>query len=527
MNLVEHNTILDAETFDGLLVDLDGVVTRTAVLHAAAWKKLFDEILAEQATKRSTEFQPFDQDRDYRGYVDGKPRMDGLTAFLTARGIRIPLGRSSDPPEKDTLYGLSARKNAYFEDLIEREGVPVYATSLTFLKRARQAGWKIAVVSSSKNCAHILAAAELTELFDARVDGFDLETLGLPGKPAPDPYRTAAERLQIAVERAVVIEDAAAGVEAGRAGNFGYVIGVDRGGQKDVLYAAGADVVVEDLAAISTAGKRVTLVNDAPPNALDLFDGIAGALQERRLVLFFDYDGTLTPIAARPELAHLSKEMRATLRELSRLCPVAIISGRARQNVEDLVGLSDIYYIGAHGFDISGPHGQRIDHQEGASYVPTLAEAELELRDAASDIKGALIENKKFAVACHYRQVAPNDVPVYRQAVQAIATRHPELRLTGGKKVWELRPGIDWDKGKAVLWLLDALRLRVGEVAPLYLGDDLTDEDAFNALADHNGVCILVAEEPRPSAARYLLRNPKEVQEFLARLASLLDERCR
>lgn len=521
--MVEHNMILDAEAFDGLLVDLDGVVTRTATLHATAWKKLFDEILAEQAAKRSTVFQPFDQDRDYRDYVDGKPRLDGLTAFLAAREIKIPLGEFSDPPEKETLYGLSARKNAYFEGLIEQEGIPVYDTSLTFLKRARKAGWKTAVVSSSKNCTAILAAAGLTELFDARVDGNDLEALGLPGKPAPDPYRTAAERLQVAIKRAVVIEDSSAGVEAGRAGGFGLVIGVDRGGQKDALYAAGADTVVEDLAALSTAGKHIPLDNTAPPSALDLFDDIAGALKHRRPALFLDYDGTLTAIVARPELARLSEEMRATLRELSRLCPVAIISGRARRNVEDMVGLADLYYAGAHGFDISGPHGQRIDHQEGASYVPALAVAEQELRETTSDIKGALIEGKKYAVACHYRQVASKEVSAFRQRVEAIASRHPELRLTGGKKVLELRPGIDWHKGKAVLWLLDALQYSFDDVTPLYLGDDLTDEDAFNALADH-GIGILVTEGPRPTTARYLLRDPGEVQRFLERLAIVLRD---
>lgn len=523
MILVENSMILDAEAFDGLLVDLDGVVTRTARLHATVWKKLFDEILAEEAARRSTAFQPFDQDSDYRTYVDGKPRLDGLRAFLTARGIKIPLGEPDDPPEKETLYGLSTRKNAYFENLIEQEGIPVYDTSLSFLKRAREAGWKTAVVSSSKNCGAILAAAGLADLFDARVDGNDLEALGLPGKPAPDAYRTAAERLQITSVRAVVIEDSSAGVEAGRVGGFGYVIGVDRGGQKDALYSAGADVVVEDLSAVSAAGKHITSENTAPPNALDRFDEIARAVTRRHPALFLDYDGTLTAIVARPELAQLSEEMRSTLRELSRICTIAIISGRARRDVEKLVGLADLYYAGAHGFDISGPHGQRIQHQEGAGYVPALAEAEQELREASSNIKGALIEGKKYAVACHYRLVAPKDVVAFRQRVETIASRHPELRVTGGKKVFELRPGIDWDKGKAVLWLLDALRLSAGDVVPVYFGDDLTDEDAFKALAN-GGIGILVAEDLRPTTARYLLRDPGEVQQFLKLLADVLRE---
>lgn len=522
MSSVTNISILDAEALDGLLVDLDGVVTRTATLHAAAWKRLCDEILAEEAAKKSMTLPPFDVDRDYRTYVDGKPRLDGLRDFLSARGIKLPLGESCDPPEKHTLYGLSSRKNAYFLDLIACKGVPVYETSIAFLRHARQQGWRTAVVTSSKNCATLLAAAGLADLFEARVDGNDLDTLGLPGKPAPDAFQLAAERLRIPPARAVVIEDATAGVQAGRAGGFGCVIGVDRGKQEDALYAAGADIVVADLSALATTRKHRTVTDTAPPNALARFDDVATMVTRRRPVLFFDYDGTLTPIVARPELATLSDEMRARLRELSQICPVAIISGRARRDVEDLVGLANLYYAGAHGFDISGPDGAQIHHREGARYVPILAAAERELREITSNIDGTLIEGKTYAVACHYRQVAPRDVATFGQRVESVAARYPELRLTAGKKVFELRPAIDWDKGKAVLWLLDALGLNGDDVTPLYLGDDLTDEDAFDALADR-GIGILVSETTRPTAAQYLLRGPEEVEKFLERLTAVLQ----
>jgi alpha,alpha-trehalase len=237
--------------FDGVLFDLDGVITKTAKVHALAWKTMFDGFLREW-TKRTGQAQPaFDIVSDYARYVDGLPRQDGVARFLASRGIVLPQGHSSDPPEAQTIVGLGNRKNALLLELIRQHGVEVFPSTVSLIRQLRRHGYRIAVVSSSANCREILASAGLLELFDARVDGLDLARGGLRGKPAPDTFLEAARRLGISPSRAAVVEDAVAGVEAGHTGGFGAVIGVDRLGQADALAQAGATVVVNDLSLVT------------------------------------------------------------------------------------------------------------------------------------------------------------------------------------------------------------------------------------------------------------------------------------
>lgn len=229
------------------LFDLDGVLTRTATVHAAAWKQMFDEFLASYAEKTGTPYAPFDEHADYDRYVDGKPRLDGTRDFLRSRGIELPEGDESDPPGTATVQGLSNRKNDLVLTKIREDGVEVYAGSVDYVHRVRASGLRTAVVSSSANTKDVLACTKLDGLFDAVVDGVVARERHLPGKPAPDTFLAAARELGTDAGRAVVFEDALAGVAAGRAGRFGYVVGVDRVGQADALRANGADVVVQDL----------------------------------------------------------------------------------------------------------------------------------------------------------------------------------------------------------------------------------------------------------------------------------------
>lgn len=526
--------VLDPNAFDALLFDLDGVVTRTAAVHAEAWKRLFDQYLAGRAGRLGEAFEPFDIEGDYRTWVDGKPRYDGVKGFLESRGISLPYGTPDDDPDAETICGLGNRKNEYFRRLLHERGAEVFESTVALIDDARSRGTKVAVVSSSKNCADILDAAGLAALFDARVDGVEIERLGLPGKPAPDMFLEAARRVGVEPGRAVVLEDAVSGVQAGRAGGFGLVVGVDRTGQAGELRGAGAEIVVSDLAQIglvpagrgssgsSASTRRSVLGAPSLPSALERLDEIAAGAEGRRLAVFLDYDGTLTPIVARPELATMSEEMRATVRDLARLCRVAVVSGRDRADVENMVSLDSLFYVGSHGFDIAGPDGRSVQHQHAQRFAAALQDAARELHRGLEGIGGVLIEGKKYAVAVHYRLVRRSDVPAVRDAVDAVAARHPALRKTGGKKVLELRPHMDWDKGKAVLWLLRTLDLDAPDVLPLYLGDDDTDEDAFAALRDR-GIGILVADEPRPTHARYLLRDPGEVGLFLQGLVRILE----
>ena len=246
MSLSSHG--ITPERFDAVLFDLDGVLTATAKVHAASWKQMFDTFLHQRAAETDTPFQPFVIATDYVRYVDGKPRYEGVRSFLESRGIDLPPGDPEEPPNAETICGLGNRKNELTNKILAAEGVEVYEGSLALLHQLRHAGIKTAVVSSSKNCQAVLAAAGITALFDVRVDGEVAAHLHLPGKPAPDTFLHASELLGVDPARAVVVEDALSGVQAGRAGGFGLVIGIDRHGEAAALKEHGADVVLNDLA---------------------------------------------------------------------------------------------------------------------------------------------------------------------------------------------------------------------------------------------------------------------------------------
>ncbi len=230
------------------LFDLDGVLTKTAKVHAAAWKQMFDAYLTERAKRTGEEFVPFDPGADYDEYVDGKPRYEGVQSFLVSRRIDLPRGEPTDSPDTETIDGLGNRKNEILLKLIREQGVEAYEGSVRYVKAARDAGLHRAVVSSSTNCHDVLVAAGIADLFELRVDGVVAEREHLKGKPAPDTFLAAARKLGAEPAAAAVFEDALAGVAAGRAGDFGCVVGVDRVGQADALREHGADVVVQDLA---------------------------------------------------------------------------------------------------------------------------------------------------------------------------------------------------------------------------------------------------------------------------------------
>ena len=230
------------------LFDMDGVITQTAKVHDAAWKEMFDAFLREWSSAHDQPFVPFDPARDYDEYVDGKPRIEGVRSFLKSRGIDLPEGQESDKPGTQTLNGLGNKKNELFTVVLKRDGVQAYEGSVRYVNAAREAGLRTAIVSSSANTEAVLKAAGVASLFEVRVDHQVAEAAKLRGKPAPDTFLEAARLLGVPAANAVVFEDAQAGVAAGRAGNFGFVVGVDRVGQADQLRAHGADVVVKDLA---------------------------------------------------------------------------------------------------------------------------------------------------------------------------------------------------------------------------------------------------------------------------------------
>jgi alpha,alpha-trehalase len=245
---------ISAKTYDAWLFDLDGVITDTASVHGAAWKKTFDNYLEKVAKRDQVPFKSFEIDPDYFEYVDGKPRYEGVDSFLRSRGIEIPWGTPDDGPQEQTVCGVGNEKNIFFQEILAARGADIFDSTVSLIRELRKHGVKVAVVSSSKNCTTILGVAGLSDLFEVQIDGVVAAAEKIAGKPKPDTYVEAAKRLGAAIERSVVIEDAISGVQAGRAGNFGLVLGIARHDEPEVLLENGADIVVKDMAEVEISG---------------------------------------------------------------------------------------------------------------------------------------------------------------------------------------------------------------------------------------------------------------------------------
>jgi alpha,alpha-trehalase len=516
---------LDPQRCEAVVFDMDGVLTDTARVHARAWKQTFDELLERRARETGEAQAPFDADREYARYVDGVPRDDGVRRFLASRGIELAEGAPDDPPGRDTVQGVGNRKNRLFLAALRERGAAPFPHVVDCVERLRRAGLRTAVISASRNAAAVLEAAGLAGLFETRVDGVVRGELGLRGKPAPDVFLEAARRLGAAPGRTAVVEDAVAGVEAACEGGFAPVVGVARGGHGAALARAGADAVVADLSEIRVADPGAP-AEGRPlrelPSALGHADAIVAAAGDRRLAVFLDYDGTLSPIVDRPEEASLPEATRAVMARLARRLPVAVVSGRDLDDLRGRVDVPGLTFAGSHGFRVGLPDGRVVDHEEARAAWPALERAATRLAEALADCPGVQVERKRFAVAVHHRRAPAGVEPQVRRAASQVADAEEGLRMTEGRKIFELRPDLDWDKGTALDWILEILGLGPDGVLPLYVGDDLTDEDAFRALEAREpaGVGILVRgrQGHTRTLAHYALSDPDEVRRFLEAL---------
>jgi trehalose 6-phosphate phosphatase len=326
----------------------------------------------------------------------------------------------------------------------------------------------------------------------------------------------SANRLAVRPGRCAVVASTEAGVTAARAGGFALVVAIDSTGTLD---SRSADTVVKDAREIGvrTGDRRMSELPDGL-HALDL-------TTERQPAVFYDFDGTLSEIVEDPDSARLVDGAADALTSLSAACPVAILSGRDLADVRERIGLPGLWYAGSHGFELTGPDGTHHQNPEAAASIPVLAGAAAELNDQLGHIPGVVVEHKRFGVAVHYRNAARDRVGEVAAAVRT-AGQQTGLRVTTGREVIELRPNIDWDKGKTLHWLLDYIRDNegAGPLLPIYLGDDITDEDAFDAV-DDDGIAILVRHSDdgdRPTGARYALDDPGRVREFTEQLARRL-----
>jgi alpha,alpha-trehalase len=511
---------IDPRFHDAVLFDLDGVITDTAALHAAAWAQMFDEYLSGRADTPAENHDPFTP-ADYRHFIDGKPRYDGVRDFLASRGVTLAWGGAADAASMATVCGLGNRKQELFAAAIAA-GVPVFESTVALVRRLIGTGVRVAVFSASRNCATVLQTAGIAELFEARVDGVVADELDLPGKPDPAMLLEAARRLGVRPGRTVVVEDSEAGVTAGRAGGFGLVIGVDRSGDDAAgLRECGADVAVGDLAEVlvRVIDRRMSTL----PDALSSFGQLAGVVGARRPFIFFDFDGTLSDIVDQPGAAALVPGAATALQSLAALYPVAVLSGRGLEDIQARVGIPGLWYAGSHGFEMVGPDGGYHRNETAAEAIGVLAEAAAELTRQLASIPGVAVEHKRYAVAVHYRNAAPEAATTVTAAVHDVGSRNG-LKVTSGRKVVELRPNLDWDKGRTLQWIVDQV---AGEepLLPIFVGDDLTDEDGFDSVL-HDGIGIVVRhleDGDRATAARFSLDDPAHVREFIERLVEQCD----
>lgn len=503
-------------TFEAVILDMDGVITDTARLHAKAWKQVFDAYLKK---KHGDGFIPLDVDKDYKKYIDGISRLDGVRGFVQSRKLALPEGNPEDGPEVDSVFGLGKRKNNLLLEMIEKEGVDVFPDTLEMVQKWKREGKKLAVISASRNCRFILESAGMLDWFDVRVDGETSQKENLPGKPNPAVFLKAMERLGSDLEHTLVIEDALLGVEAGKRGGFPVVVGVARKGEKKALYDAGADIVVNKLTEIDTEMKKFNKLNTPEdlPHALESIGLIFEKLQGKEPVLFFDYDGTLSPIIDDPDEAKLSDEGKRILEKLSKKLTVAVISGRGLDDLKAKVDIPSLIYAGSHGFEITGPGGLEMQYEKGWEILPQLDQAEKVLKEKLEAVNGCKVERKKYAIAVHYRKVAKEMVKEVKNKVSEVVESQDKLKVGKGKKILELKPDLDWHKGEALNWLLENLELKTNQYQHIFFGDDITDEDALKVVQE-NGIGILVGTHGQKTHANYRLEDTNDVYRFLEEL---------
>lgn len=391
---------------------------------------------------------------------------------------------------------------------------PLFGATVELSGRLRGIGVVTAAYSASPRCQQVLKEAGVDELFAGCADG----ERGTAERPDTASLLESTARLGVSPQRCVIVENSATGVAAAQDGGFALVIGIAGTDPAEELASHGADVVLADLSDVAVRTDDIRI--SALPNAIESYGQLIGIISARESILFLDYDGTLSPIVSDPDAARLVDGAAEALERVATACPVAILSGRDLTDIRNRVGIQGIWYAGSHGFELTAPDGSYHCNDAAAAFIPILERAADELRHGLAGIPGVRVEHKRFAVAVHYREVAPEHVGALVSATHKLGQRDG-LRVTSGRMLVELRPDLDWDKGAALAWIRD----RIGAtkaLLPIYVGDDLTDEDAFDAVRfDGIGIVVDHSEDgedgDRKTAARFSLRNPDQVCEFIRR----------
>jgi alpha,alpha-trehalase len=520
---------LDLEQIDAVIFDMDGVITDTATIHASAWKHTFDAYLRKRAEQQNEECCPFDIEKDYLPYVDGKPRYDGVKSFLESRGISLPYGSLDDSPNLETICGLGNRKNDYFHQLLEEGQVRAYESSLDFVRKLVEAGVSVAVISASKNCKQVLRAAGALDFFPVVVDGLDSAELNLKGKPEPDIFLEAAKRLGATPQRSAIVEDALAGVAAGRAGGFARVIGVDRTGQGEALRENGAGMVVDDLSEISLEAASSKLSDNSTggsrdlPSALDNKDEILSALQEGTPAIALDFEDVLAPLLEGPANVSLAPRVQKAIKRLSECWMVAVIGEREMADIERTVGVGGIYYAGGHGFEVCDPSGSYIRDEACELHLPELDAVESKLNAFLADAAEAWLERKRFTLSVKYDKTKLGDVSELETLLERVLSEHTTLRMVREDNVFKLTPDITRDKAQVLTSLLDSVLIDSSSAVPLYIGNGASSGEVFRAMGK-KGIGIDTGDRRQKNSAKYSLSKPSEAVDLLEYLAGMAEK---
>ena len=487
-----------------VIFDLDGVLTETQRLHAAAWEEMFNEFLKERGET------PFIRGHDYREYLDGKPRENGIRSFLESRNIHLT---------DQEIKILGKRKNDLYLELLQKEGPGLISDSFSFVVSLHRKSVPMAVVSSSRNARFIMKETGLDQLIKVIVDPQVAERENLQGKPSPDYFLKACKLLKVNASESFMVEDAISGVVSGKKAGFKKVIGIKTNNDPlgmGELQKAGADEVVSNLWQIKDIGELLNL-----PHALDHFASVMNS--KSGYFLFLDFDGTISEIVENPEDASPIAGIVEIISDLARKIPVCIITGRDTSVIRNLINLPEVYYAACHGFEITGPQNYHYDLRAARELKPDFDTAESYLTQEFETIAGIVIERKTFGLAIHYRMIrSEKEINHVITKVTDYVKENSMFKLRPGEEVIEMVPNLNWDKGQALLKLYEVLDLPKNIFPPLYLGDGKTDEDAFREMIFW-GTPILVGDTSRPTLARYRLNNPGESRAFLKKVSSLLE----
>lgn len=501
-----------------VIFDMDGVVTQTASLHFKAWKCIIEQFLPR--INKNNSFT----EEDYFYCLDGMPRKEGLTQYFKAIDLSKDLIHILYKNLEECIEDLCQQKNALVIQWLSEQTIECFPDTLKCIEFLLSRGYQIALISSSKNCRLILQKAGISQIFSVYVDGIISEQLKLPGKPHPAIFLEAAKRLNVLPQECLVVEDALAGVKAAKEGGFGKVVALDR---KNRLYheflKLDPDYILSDLSPDQIMLYHHLTDNRTLESGFRVIPLIWNLLKnQNQLVLFLDYDGTLTPIVETPEKAILSQPMRQCLARLSQNYLTVVMSGRGLENLKKIIDISTIFYAGNHGFECLGPEHDELTYQVGNEYREDIISLYQQLVHLLKNIPGCIIENKNCSLSIHYRLVKNHWHQNICDVLDDVLTDYPNLIRHCGKMVFEIRPHVAWNKGLASEYILNQFKLKNPNLIPIYIGDDVSDEDAFEVFKD-KGITIKVMDYIQYTKAHYFLHSPLDVQKFLNYLNGFKD----